>query len=486
MDNIQRFVNYLLDPEAVNTDLKSPLWSLGIEYSPIPDPPPPPPPASSRPLAVPQHITVASAQSKLSSYLANASNALRKSSPSPEQANSDGQAIPEVPELVTMSWPSAFVENIGSKLYMTYRTDFPLIPRTSNGPSFITVGLLLRGQLNDKSGFTSDVGWGCMVRSAQTLLANSLIALHNTQPGSTEEKNIISWFADDPQAPFSIQNFVHHGWIACGKHPGEWFGPSAAARCMQITCSKFKDANLLVYIGGDAGDVYEDSFMRVSGGPEDFKPTLVLLGIRLGIEKVTPVYHEALKFCLRVPQAVGIAGGRPSSSHYFFGYQNSNFFYFDPHYPRKALPYRADYESYTDDEVASVHTRRVRSIKVEDMDPSMLIGFLIRNMDDWKDWISRVENFQGRKFIHISKSEPMFGQGNSINTDGYVDLGLNRCRRSFSVEPAGNDSEDFEHIALGDDDDDNGVQELESDDDGEQDRKAQEDEDDLDFDKCVT
>jgi hypothetical protein len=65
----------------------------------------------------------------------------------------------------------------------------------------------------------------------------------------------------------------------------------------RITCSKFKDPNLLVYIGGDAGDVYEDSFMRVSGGPEDFKPTLVLLGIRLGIEKVTPVYHEALKVC---------------------------------------------------------------------------------------------------------------------------------------------------------------------------------------------
>ncbi|KAK9323516.1 hypothetical protein V1517DRAFT_320049 [Lipomyces orientalis] len=485
MDNIQRFVNYLLDPDAVNTDHKSPLWSLGVEYSPVPDRPP----TKSEPFTPPmiqQHNTAASAKSKLSSYLTNASNALRKSSPSIDQADSDGKITPEVNEFIIASWPSAFVDNIGSKLYMTYRTDFPLIPRTSNGPSSISVGSLLRGQINDRAGFTSDVGWGCMIRSGQTLLANTLISLHSTQPGSSKERRIISWFADDPRAPYSVQNIVYHGWVACGKHPGEWFGPSAAARCMQITCSNFKESQLRVYIGGDAGDIYEDSLMRVSGGPGDFKPTLVLLGIRLGIEKITPVYHEALKFCLRVPQAVGIAGGRPSSSHYFFGYQNSNFFYFDPHYPRKALPYRADYESYTEDEVASVHTRRVRSIKVEDMDPSMLIGFLIRDMGDWNDWISRVENFGGRKFIHISKSEPVFGQGNSINSDGYVDLGPNRRRKSVLVEPAGNESEDFEHIALGEDEDNNGVQELESEDEDGQKQKSQEDEDDLDFDKCAT
>ncbi|KAK9239533.1 hypothetical protein V1525DRAFT_26532 [Lipomyces kononenkoae] len=482
MDNIQRFMNYLLDPEAVNTDFKNPLWSLGVEYSPIPDSPRPQ--IAPRPQTASMHQTVSSAQSKLSSYLANASSVLRKPSPSPDHSVSNGQAIPDVREPLNLPWPSAFVENIGSKLYMTYRTDFPLIPRTSNGPSFIRVGSLLRGQINDKAGYTSDVGWGCMVRSGQTLLANTMIALRNTKPGSTAEKKIISWFADDPQAPFSIQNFVHHGWLACGKQPGEWFGPSAAARCMQITCSTFKEPNLRVYIGGDAGDVYEDSFMRVSGGPGDFKPTLVLLGIRLGIEKITPVYYEALKFCLQIPQSVGIAGGRPSSSHYFFGHQNNNFFYFDPHYPRKALPYRTDYESYTDDEIATVHTRRVRSIRVEDMDPSMLIGFLIRDMDDWKDWISRVESFQGRKFIHISKSEPMFGHGNSINTDGYVDLGLQKRRRSVLGE---NDSEDFEHIfALPEDDDDNGVQELESDDEGEPNRKSHQDDEDAEFDKCAT
>jgi cysteine protease ATG4 len=48
-----------------------------------------------------------------------------------------------------------------------------------------------------------------------------------------EERRIISLFADDPKAPFSIHRFVEHGASACGKHPGEWFGPSATARCIE-------------------------------------------------------------------------------------------------------------------------------------------------------------------------------------------------------------------------------------------------------------
>ena len=48
-----------------------------------------------------------------------------------------------------------------------------------------------------------------------------------------EEKEILSLFADDPRAPYSIHSFVHHGASACGKYPGEWFGPSATARCIQ-------------------------------------------------------------------------------------------------------------------------------------------------------------------------------------------------------------------------------------------------------------
>lgn len=62
-------------------------------------------------------------------------------------------------------------------------------------------------------------------------------------------------------------------------------------------------------MNGDGADVYEDTFMKLAkakGGI--FTPTLILMGIRLGIDRVTPVYWEALKAVLRVSQSIGIAG----------------------------------------------------------------------------------------------------------------------------------------------------------------------------------
>ena len=70
-----------------------------------------------------------------------------------------------------------------------------------------------------------------------------------------------------------------------------------------------KDTGLRVYITGDGSDVYEDRVMEIStsdGGV--FHPTLVLVGIRLGIDRITPVYWEALKASLQMPQSIGIAG----------------------------------------------------------------------------------------------------------------------------------------------------------------------------------
>jgi len=40
----------------------------------------------------------------------------------------------------------------------------------------------------------------------------------------------------------------------------------------------------------------------------EFHPTLILVGTRLGIDKITPVYWEALIASLQMPQSAGIAG----------------------------------------------------------------------------------------------------------------------------------------------------------------------------------
>lgn len=41
---------------------------------------------------------------------------------------------------------------------------------------------------------------------------------------------------------------------------------------------------------------------------ETFHPTLILVGTRLGIDKINQVYWESLTATLQLPQSVGIAG----------------------------------------------------------------------------------------------------------------------------------------------------------------------------------
>lgn len=74
-------------------------------------------------------------------------------------------------------------------------------------------------------------------------------------------------------------------------------------------CEDYPEAGLRVYMNGDGSDVYEDAFRKVAVSSDGiFHPTLVLLGVRLGIDRVTPVYWEALKAIIQMKQSVGIAG----------------------------------------------------------------------------------------------------------------------------------------------------------------------------------
>ena len=66
------------------------------------------------------------------------------------------------------------------------------------------------------------------------------------------------------------------------------------------------------------------------------------------------------------------------------GVQGNYIFYLDPHQPRPFLPYQEDPTKYTAEHVDSCHTRRLRRLHLREMDPSMLLGFLIKNDDDWQ------------------------------------------------------------------------------------------------------
>ncbi|KAF8329095.1 uncharacterized protein EI90DRAFT_2810383, partial [Cantharellus anzutake] len=119
---------------------------------------------------------------------------------------------------------------------------------------------------------------------------------------------------------------------------------------------------------------------------------LVLVGVRLGIDGVNPVYHESIKKLFTFPQSVGIAGGRPSSSYYFVGYQADQLFYLDPHHTRACVPLQSVADnpvinyyanSYAFSDIRTYHCDRVRKMAITSLDPSMLLGFLCRTESEW-------------------------------------------------------------------------------------------------------
>lgn len=345
-----------------------------------------------------------------------------------------------------LNCPQEFLDDLYTRLWFTYRSGFPIIERDTNGPSPLSIGSILRGTLdinNLGKGFTTDSGWGCMIRTSQSLLANALIALKlgrdwqfsSSSPENLEQHwEIVEQFADVPEAAYSIQNYVLYAAKYCGKRPGEWFGPSNAAKSIQKLCEeKSSVSNMKVYISTDSGDIFEDEVLKLSAenDSESFTPILILCGVRLGVQNINSLYWEFLKFLLQLSYSVGISGGRPSSSHYFFGYQSDYLFYLDPHVPQSAI--LLDDCGHISDKgrkkiLETIHSKKLRKLHISKIDPSMLIGFLIKSKSDYDDFKEKINAFDcTRKFLSIHESRPQIVASLSSagsELDGFIDLGV--------------------------------------------------------------
>jgi cysteine protease ATG4 len=101
-------------------------------------------------------------------------------------------------------------------------------------------------------------------------------------------------------------------WTVChGKmHPVRMqTGVGAKLTITRALTNAHSDTNLAVHITEDGSEVVEESVFRVAKAKTgSFQPTLILIGTRLGLDRITPVYWEALKSALHLPQSIGIAG----------------------------------------------------------------------------------------------------------------------------------------------------------------------------------
>lgn len=305
-----------------------------------------------------------------------------------------------------------FLSDVQSRLRFTYRTKFVPIPRAVDGPSPLSFHFLVRenplatieNAIYNPDCFNTDIGWGCMIRTGQSLLGNALqIArlgrdYRVDQDRDGEEHEIMDWFIDSPEAHFSVHNFVSEGLSLSNKKPGEWFGPAATSRSIQSLLDKFPGSGIdKCLISVSSGDVYKGEIEQIFAEDKDAR-VLLLLGVKLGINAVNEYYWDDVKRILASKFSVGIAGGRPSSSLYFIGYQGNELLYFDPHTPQPSLQSNATNAFYE-----TCHTTSFGKLHISGLDPSMLIGFLLCGEDQWLQWKEKVQN---SKILNVLEAKP--------------------------------------------------------------------------------
>ncbi|CAE6479650.1 unnamed protein product [Rhizoctonia solani] len=379
---LDKVMRYLTDSDATPDGCTDPIWLLGVLHAGFEPPDPaasPPPPTSPHR----RDSTESSLHVQLHRKNRNPPGAFTYHQNPSLQSVSSFTIESGGPSKYANAWPPVFYEDFTSLIWLTYRSHYSPIRDTSLealaplGPCDQEMAPTLPMSASPRrwnwpgageKSWTSDAGWGCMLRTGQSLLANALIHLHLGRnwrrphyPMFAEEHaiyvKILTWFFDTPSplAPFGVHRMALAG-KALGKDVGTWFGPSTAAGSIKTLAHAFPECQLSVSLAVDgtvfASDVYAASHMgmvtpsgrsissRRSASKWGGRAVLILVNIRLGLDNVNPIYYDALKSLFQFPQSVGISGGRPSSSYYFVGTQADSLFYLDPHHTRPLIPLR--------------------------------------------------------------------------------------------------------------------------------------------------
>ncbi|XP_022841530.1 cysteine protease ATG4-like [Olea europaea var. sylvestris] len=301
---------------------------------------------------------------------------------------------------------TAFVEDYSSLILITYRKGFDPIR---------------------DSKYTSDVHWGCMLRSSQMLVAQAFLfhkfgrswrkSIHKLLDQSYID--VLQLFGDSEDSPFSIHNLLQAG-KAYGLAPGSWVGPYAMCRTWETLVRSKREENkngglpsmMTIYVvsgdeDGEHGgapvlcfqDISRHCF-EFSRGEVDWTPVLMLVPLVLGLDKVNPRYLPLLAATFTFPQCLGILGGRPGASTYIVGVQDGKAFYLDPHEVQQVVDIKRD---SIEADTSSYHCNAVRHIPLDLIDPSLAIGFYCRDKSDFDDFCARA-----LELFNQSNGAPLF------------------------------------------------------------------------------
>lgn len=334
-----------------------------------------------------------------------------------------------------------FKQDFLSKIWMTYRREFPIL----NG-----------------SNYSSDCGWGCMLRSGQMMLAQALVChflgrdwrwnpdtIMTTSHGFLEEithRKILKWFGDKPSinSPLSIHSLVNIG-ESSGKKAGDWYGPANVAHILKQAVKLASKDNvefdsITVCVAQDCAVYINDVLEECEGKDGKWKSLILLVPARLGAEKFNEIYGPCLTGLLTLEECIGIIGGRPKHSLYFIGYQDDKLIHLDPHYCQDMVDVWS-----SDFPLSSFHCKSPRKMHLSKMDPSCCIGFYCSTKDDFFTLIENAKSLLIPPSRNAGIAEyPMFVFCEGYSKDSHVTHRINNFNQPLGDVESDIDTEEFE------------------------------------------
>jgi len=248
-------------------------------------------------------------------------------------------------------------------------------------------------------------------------------AVNRSFPDAEVARSVLKLFLDHPECPFGVHNITSTG-AQYGIRPGDWFAPTPISQVIRDLCMRYQPAQLRAYCARD-GAIYTNELaemMATQPVVSSVNPTetaciamsrstsqtpqaavdsdnafIVMIPVRFGINRITEAYFPKITALFHVPEFLGIVGGRPHSSLFFFASQGNHLYYLNPHYVQATVPFPKTTVSLP---IHSFVPSRVKKVPVSQLDPSMSLGFLFRSMANFQD-------FQ-RRFAHDDDINDLF------------------------------------------------------------------------------
>ena len=344
-------------------------------------------------------------------------------------------------------------EKISKIIYVSYRSRYK--PQTNSKNNKI---------------YTSDCGWGCMIRSSQMILCRAIYKIfkYNYKLDKSIINHVVPFIMDknldiiknkylgmdcyinklnsygkkdiieiDP--PFSIHKIVILG-EKFGRTCGEWFSDFELPKIYNIINTTFDIIPNLSIIHFNSfielEIILERCFKDINSNNEEIdkkfdknnlfcfedkkyimeKMGLIFISVRLGLDNVSPDYYPSIRKLFANKECLGFIGGKKwtNSASYFFGYYDNFLLYLDPHFNNQSV------DNINNNNISSYTNKTIYKLDIKTLKAGFTIGFLFRNLkefNDLLDFFKKQKNEENPCFSFTEKKVEL-----EINKEKFKDI----------------------------------------------------------------